>query len=492
MSRDGELFRIRDEVAEKVSPSPADASLSKIAFWDVCRECMRHIVLDKGIRCDGRLPQDLREIQCEVNVFPPLHGSAVFRRGETQVFCTTTFDSLASAAKTDSISLLLGGQRSKKFMVHYEFPPFATNDVSKAAFSFGRREIGHGMLAERALQGVIPNDFPFTIRLTSQVFDSNGSSSMATICGGSLALFDAGVAVVRPVGGVACGMVSRTKADSDELEDYTILTDILGIEDALGNMDFKVAGTREGITAIQYDVKGIRGIPLSVFEEAIQKGKDGIGRVLDAMDAVQSSPRPEMKDNSPAYETIQVPIMKRSRVLGVGGHKLRALAEETGAEIQTIGNELMSVFAPSHEAMEEAKERIEALLKSDDEAELQFGNVYKVKILDIRNYGAVVEFILPHSSKRPPSALLHLSQMDHKMVRHPSVLGLRRGDVIDVKYLGKDPVTDKNRVSRKALLPSPEMPSEKDAHEVISIFSKRQRPMKHHRKYRRSGTSEFP
>jgi polyribonucleotide nucleotidyltransferase len=272
LSTASEKLSLRRDSDSSLPPSPPNSSLVTSTFWSLCGQQLQSLALNSGIRCDGRGLDGLRPISCEVDLLPTLHGSALFKRGETQVFCTVTFDSPESASQADLISMILGAQKYKRFMIHYEFPPFSTNEVGRF-LQTGRREIGHGTLAEKAFLPVLPPQFPFTIRVTSQVLDSNGSSSMATVCGASLALYDAGVPLSRPVAGVACGLVTRQDPTSGELQDYRILTDISGIEDAQGNMDFKVAGTSEGITSLQLDTKNIPGIPFHVFRDAVMKSR---------------------------------------------------------------------------------------------------------------------------------------------------------------------------------------------------------------------------
>lgn len=452
-SRDNALFAVLEEATLQLPTDYTETAqhLLSSTFWDICRECLRENILEHQIRCDGRGMYDLRPIQCDVDVFKPLHGSAVFKRGETQVFCSVTFDSPESAVKADLISIL-GGQR-RRFMLHYEFPPFATNEIGRYLMP-GRREIGHGQLAEKALQPLLldgsMDDFPFTIRLSSQVTDSNGSSSMASVCGGSLALFDAGVPMKSAAAGVACGLIVKTKPDSDEIEKYQILADIMGMEDAIGNMDFKMAGTREGITSLQVDFKNIPGVPYNIFEEAVMTSRDARYKVLDIMDQCQSAPRPNLKENGPCYTTIDVPPEKRKRLVGTGGHRIKALVAETGADVQSVGDESMSVFAPTREIMDDVMEKIEAIsaepLMDTTSHGLEYGAIYPAKITEIRQYGMLVE-LAPGLI-----CLLHNSLITNRPIKHPSELGLLVGDTISVKYLGLDPISKRHRISRKALL----------------------------------------
>ncbi|KAL5463352.1 hypothetical protein EMCRGX_G032244 [Ephydatia muelleri] len=455
-SRDERLFTTLDSASSVITQSYPTVSshILSDAFWSVCRQCLQENVVVKGIRCDGRGLHELRPIECCVDVFEPLHGSASFRRGETQVLCTVTFDSPHSAARADVISTLLGAQKSRRFMVHYEFPPFATNTTGPFML-VGRREVGHGALAEKALLPLIPKDFPFTIRLSSQVVDSNGSSSMATVCGGSLALFDAGVPLKRAVAGVACGLVTTDPKDGN-IDNYQILTDILGIEDALGYMDFKSAGTEKGVTSLQMDIKSLPGIPYSIFKEAMMRSRDARHEVLQKMAKCQSVPRAGIKENGPAYATIDLPVAKRMKLIGTGGHRIRSLIDDTGAQVQTVSDEAMSIFAPSRDVMEQVMERIEDIISEDpaaQEPELKFGSIIDATIKEVRDYGFIVE-LAPGIG-----ALLHVSQISHKFVSHPSDLGLEVGHKICVKYFGRDPVNGKHRISRKALLNIPVEPA---------------------------------
>ncbi|KAL5284566.1 PNPT1 family protein [Megaselia abdita] len=292
MSRDNAINKIRSDVIERTwSNYPeTDPSLLGDEFNRLSKSIFRGLLFEEDRRCDGRTYDDLRNISCEVDMYKPLHGSALFQRGQTQVLCTVSLDSVESAMKLDSITALESGVKAKNFMLHYEFPPYATGEVGRIG-PVGRREMGHGALAEKALVSTLPNDYPFAVRLTSEVLESNGSSSMATVCGGSLALMDAGVPVSNAAAGVAIGLVTEYEGnDTKHMSDYKILTDILGIEDYLGDMDMKVAGTRKGFTAIQADIK-IPGIPLKVVMESLQKATDAKTKILDIMAESIREPR---------------------------------------------------------------------------------------------------------------------------------------------------------------------------------------------------------
>lgn len=454
ISRDRAAFSLRDSaIAElKKTHGSADPSLFYEAFNKLSRNLVAELVLDHDWRVDGRSSLDLRPIGCQVDLHKPLHGSALFQRGQTQVLCTVALDSLESALKSDAISVLTGGVKEKNFFLHYEFPPYATNEIGKGGY--GRREMGHGALAEKGLRAVIPKDYPFTIRLTSEVLESNGSSSMASICGGSMALMDAGVPISLPAAGVAVGLVSRGGSNHHhpragatfDLGERKVLVDILGLEDFLGDMDFKLAGTRSGITALQADIK-LPGLPFDVVEEAVHKGHAGICQILDIMGECISEPQTH-KPNWPVTEKLAVPLAKRGRFLGPGAVNLKSLMANTGVQVTPDGSELGSwnLFAPNAEAMSEAKEIIDRLLSEERVPELEFGAIYRVKILELLDRGVMVQI---HPEMQP--VLINNSQLDAKKVLHPSVLGLEVGQEIQVKYYGRDPVSGGMRLSRKAL-----------------------------------------
>lgn len=445
------MTAVKDDVIEKLQESfpGTESYLLNEAFTSVVKEAFRQQVLTKEQRFDGRSLTALRDISCQIDLFQPLHGSALFQRGQTQVLCTVAFDSLLSVLRSDPVSVITGGMKEKNFMLHYEFPSYATNEIGRSGPT-GRRELGHGALAENALRPLVPKDFPFTIRLTSEVLESNGSSSMASVCGGSLALMDAGVPISAAAAGVAVGLVTVPDPErSYELADYRLLTDILGIEDYLGDMDFKMAGTKKGITALQADIK-IPGLPLKVVMEAIQQATEGKSEVLKIMNEVISKPRTLKKDNWPVSERLEVPVHQRARFVGLGGHNLKKLTAETGVQLSAIDDTCFEMFAPNQDAMNEAKEMVEQFLKEEREPTLEFGAVYTAKIVEIRESGVMVTL---YPTMTP--TLLHISQLDQRKVSHPSVLGLEEGQEITVKYFGRDPVSGKMRLSRKVLQTPP-------------------------------------
>uniref|UniRef100_A0A665X2Q2 polyribonucleotide nucleotidyltransferase n=1 Tax=Echeneis naucrates TaxID=173247 RepID=A0A665X2Q2_ECHNA len=418
------------------------------SFNIVCREIFRNLVLNEYRRCDGRELTALRNISCDVDLFKPLHGSALFQRGQTQVLCGVTFDSLESSIKADIITTALSGIKDKNFMLHYEFPPYATNEIGKMG-GLNRRELGHGALAEKALRPVIPKDFPFTIRVTAEVLESNGEceaecATLKHLMCPHVCL--PGVPISSAVAGVAIGLISKANPEKPtEINDYRLLTDILGIEDYLGDMDFKLAGTNKGITALQADVK-IPGLPLKVVMEAIQQATVAKREILAIMNKCLGKPRQTRKDNGPVVENVRVPISRRARFVGPGGCNLRRLQAQTGVTISQVDEETFSVFAPSPGAMNEAQDFIREICKDDQEQQLEFGAIYTATITEIRDIGVMVK-LYPNMS----AVLLHNSQLDHKRIKHPSVLGLEVGQQIQVKYFGRDPTDGRMRLSRKVL-----------------------------------------
>ncbi|XP_068682659.1 polyribonucleotide nucleotidyltransferase 1, mitochondrial-like isoform X1 [Montipora foliosa] len=453
--RDKEMFSVRDACLTAIQEqfSEVDFHVIEDAVLTVTRSVFRRNVLEKAQRCDGRPFDALRPIRCEVDLFKPLHGSSLFQRGETQVFCTATLGSLRSAKQSDATAEGVGDDKEKTFILHYEFPPFCINETGRVG-GYNRREVGHGNLAEKALEPVLPKDFPFSIRLTSQVLESNGSSSIATACAGSLALLDAGIPITRPVAGVACGLVTSSDAEDPskaDIERYQLMTDILGIEDFMGDMDFKLAGSRDGITAVQADFK-IPGIPLHIVEEAVHKATEDRMKVLDVIEECQSKPREKPKENTPALASVFLPQAKSKKLVGVAGLTIRNLQEETGATISRVEEEQFSVFAPNAKALQETMAKISDLTSEDDHWTeiLEVGEKYTAKIVEVREYGVMVE-LLPDT----PTVLLHVREMDHSRVYNPKQLKMKVGDTVDVKYLGRDEHSGRLEISRKALLPKP-------------------------------------
>uniref|UniRef100_A0A674NWL5 Polyribonucleotide nucleotidyltransferase 1, mitochondrial n=1 Tax=Takifugu rubripes TaxID=31033 RepID=A0A674NWL5_TAKRU len=447
ISRDEAINKVRLETEENIKDRYPQAEPFEVieSFNTVCKEIFRNLVLNEYRRCDGRELTALRNISCEVDLFKPLHGSALFQRGQTQVCRYNQVRGNESSKDEIENEYLVFGIKDKNFMLHYEFPPYATNETGKVA-GLNRRELGHGALAEKALRSVIPKEFPFTIRVTAEVLESNGSSSMASVCGGSLALMDAGVPISSAVAGVAVGLISKANpAKLSEIQDYRLLTDILGIEDYLGDMDFKLAGTNKGITALQADVK-IPGLPLKLVMEAIQQATVAKREILGIMNKCIAKPRANRKENGPVIENVRVPISKRALFVGPGGYNLRRLQAQTGVTINQVDEETFSVFAPTPGAMNEVLASISEISKDDQEQQLDFGAIYTATIIEIRDIGVMVK-LYPNMS----AVLLHNSQLDHKRIKHPSALGFEVGQQIQVKYFGRDPTDGRMRLSRKVL-----------------------------------------
>ncbi|CAD1471875.1 unnamed protein product, partial [Heterotrigona itama] len=445
VSRDDAISNLRNRMLESITNRDSDfiKNATKV-FSEITKETFRSVIFETDKRCDGRNLDELRNIECQINLFEPLHGSAFFQRGQTQVLCTVTLDSIENSLKLDTMSMLSSGVKEKNFFLHYEFPPYAVNETGKLT-GIDRREIGHGALAEKGLQAIIPKDYPFTIRLTSEVLESNGSSSMASICGGSLALIDAGVPILSPVAGVAMGLISNPTTQLTN-EDYKILTDISGIEDHFGDMDFKIAGTKRGFTALQVDVK-VAGISSKLTMKTIEKAHIAKNRIIAIMNTTLSSAsHNKKKANKPVIDTMEIPVHQRGKFLGVGGINLKNIFYETGVNIHSEDNITFSIFAPNQNAMDEAKNMINEILEKKVEPVLTFGDIYTAKITEIRETGVMV-VLYPNMIP----TLLPNSQLDQRKIHHPSVLGLNVGDEIKVKYFGRDPVNGHVRLSRKVL-----------------------------------------
>jgi polyribonucleotide nucleotidyltransferase len=394
---------------EDGAPDESKRPLYESAFDEIVRRELRRLVLEEGKRADGRGPKDLRPIWIEVDVLPRAHGSAVFTRGETQVLGTVTL----GTGRDEQIIDDLGIDETDPFLVHYNFPPFSTGEVKRLR-GVSRREVGHGNLAKRALRAVLPSQeaFPYTIRVVGDVLESNGSSSMATVCAGSLALMDAGVPVKAPVAGVAMGLVW-------ENEKAVILTDILGLEDALGDMDFKVAGTRQGVTALQMDNK-VGGLPREVLKEALLQAREARLKILDLMEMVLPAPRPSLKPFAPRILSLKVPVEKIGIVIGPGGKNVRAL-EELGVEVDIEEDGTIRIYSSDMEKAEKAKARIEELTR-----EAKVGEIYEGTVTKITPFGAFIS-LFPGTE-----GLLHISQIAPGRVKRVED-HLKVGDVIKVK-----------------------------------------------------------
>lgn len=420
---------------------PDNAKDIHTILGDVEYHELRSQVLDTGLRVDGRKPNEVRAISIDNGVLPRAHGSSLFTRGQTQALVAATLGTAKDAQRLDSIKE--PGEVTRSFMLHYNFPPFSTGEV-RPMRGTSRREIGHGNLAERALQGVLPDfaDFPYTIRIVSDVLESNGSSSMASVCGGSLALFDAGVPMKAAVAGVAMGLIKEGKQ-------YAILTDILGTEDHLGDMDFKVAGTKDGITSIQMDIK-IEGLDLKIMEEALAQAKEGRLHILGEMDKALAAPRAELSKYAPRIVTVQIPVDKIGELIGPKGKNIRGIQEETGAELTVEDDGTVTIAAVGGESMERAKQMVMAIT-----AEPVVGETYEGTVKTVTAFGAFVE-IMPGTE-----ALLHVSEMRWERVEKPEDV-CKKGDRVTVKLVDRDE-RGRLRLSMKALLPKPEgMPEQEE------------------------------
>jgi polyribonucleotide nucleotidyltransferase len=428
------LAAIRNDIVEKLAGEfPDQAKAIHHEIEEVEYAVMREQILTKGERVDGRDGDTIRPITVEAHVLPRPHGSALFTRGETQALAVVTLGTADDEQRLDGINV--AGMSTKSFMLHYNFPPFSTGEV-KPIRGTSRREIGHGALAERALQPLLPHfeDFPYTIRLVSEVLESNGSSSMATVCGGSLALMDAGVPIKAPCAGVAMGLIK-------EGDRIAILTDILGTEDHLGDMDFKVAGTEAGITSIQMDIK-IHGLSLDIMKEALDKARKGRLHILGEMNKVLATHRPEMSQWAPRIFTIQIKPDKIGDVIGPKGKTIRGIQDASGAKVNIDDTGLITIAAVGAEAGAKAKEMVMAIV-----AEPIVGTVYEGPVKSITAFGAFVE-IMPGVE-----GLLHISELDHKRVEKTEDV-VKKGDIVQVKLLEVDE-RGRMRLSRKALLPKP-------------------------------------
>lgn len=418
-----------EELAEK-------EGLIKKYYHDVEYDAVRRVALDEKIRLDGRKTTDIRPIWSEVNYLPAAHGSAVFTRGETQSLTSVTLGTKLDQQLIDGAFI----KGESRFILHYNFPGFSTGEA-KPNRGPGRREVGHGNLALRALKKVVPANCPYTIRVVSDILESNGSSSMATVCAGTLALMDAGVQISKPVTGIAMGLITDDKGN------YAILSDILGDEDHLGDMDFKVCGTKDGITAVQMDLK-VNGLPYSVMEQALNQAKDGRLHILGEISKTLSAPRTDYKEHAPRLIQIEIPGEFIGAVIGPGGKIIQEMQKSTNTTItitEIPGEKgLVEIFGANDTDAKAALARIKGIV-----AVPEVGEVYDAKVKTIMPYGAFVEF-LPGKD-----GLLHISEVDWKRLENMDGI-FKEGDVIQVKYMGVDPKTNKHKLSRKVLLPKPE------------------------------------
>ena len=407
------------------------------SYHDVEKEAMRRCILDEGKRLDGRKTTEIRPIWCEAGYLPGPHGSAVFTRGETQSLTTVTLGTKRDEKIIDDVM----NQGTERFLLHYNFPPFSTGEA-RAQRGVGRREIGHGNLACRALKNMIPADYPYCVRVVSDILESNGSSSMATVCAGTLALMDAGVKIKKPVSGIAMGLIKNAGEDK-----YAVLSDILGDEDHLGDMDFKVTGTVDGITATQMDIK-VDGLSYEILEKALNQARDGRMHILGKITECIAEPRAELKPHAPRIETMRIPKEFIGAVIGPGGKIIQGMQEETGATIsieEVDGEGIIEIAANNGKSINDAIAKIRAIV-----AIPEAGEVYEGTVRSVMPYGAFVEF-MPGKD-----GLLHISEIDWKRFETMEETGINEGDKLQVKLVEIDPKTGKFKLSRKALIEKPE------------------------------------
>ena len=437
--------QIKEEFTEKQieekGEEEVNTSLIDRYFHDVEKEAVRALVLDEQVRVDGRKYDEIRPISCEIDYLPAAHGSALFTRGETQSLTTVTLGTKLDEQVIDEVLV----QGTEKFVLHYNFPPFSTGDA-RPIRGVSRREVGHGNLAHRALKKMVPfEDSPYAIRIVSDILESNGSSSMATVCAGTLALMDSGIQMRKPVSGIAMGLIT------DESGKYAVLSDILGDEDHLGDMDFKVTGTEDGITACQMDIK-ISGLSYDIMEKALEQSREGRLYILNKMKETISEPRPELKPHTPRTERIKIPKDMIGALIGPGGKIVQKIQEETETTI-TIEQEdnlgIVDVFAENKDRVEDAIKRIEAIVEVPEE-----GKVYEGVVKSVVSFGAFVE-IIPNKE-----GLLHISEIDWKRINSVEDV-LKEGDTVKVKLIEIDKKTGNLRLSRKALIPREKRPQGK-------------------------------
>ncbi len=436
VDRQKAIAALKDEVSAAIVAKYPAATKFEIsqAFDYLQKKAFRISILDKGVRCDGRPHDQIRALSAETGLLPRSHGSALFQRGETQALCLTT---LAPSDEAQDLDGYTGGVTSKRFILHYNFPPFSVGETGRTG-SPGRREIGHGALAERSIAPVIPavDDFPYAIRVSSEVMESNGSTSMASVCAGVLALMDAGVPIIKPVAGISCGLV--TEFNGDQMTRYTMLTDIIGSEDHFGDMDFKLCGTDSGITGFQLDLK-LPGISLKLMEEAIYRTRDARYKVLEVMLAALAAPRTELSPYAPRIETIKIPVDKIGLLIGPGGKTIKGIVAETGCEINIEDDGSVRIYSNNPEGMARAREIVNGMTK-----EIEIGTVYQGRVVTIKDFGCFVE-VMPGKD-----GMVHVSELADFRVNYVEDV-VKVGDMIWVKCIGVD---EKGRVklSRKAAM----------------------------------------
>jgi len=433
------------EIKEAVKASFSEEELEEKGkligsyYSKVEKEAVRNLTLDEGLRLDGRKTDEIRPIWCEIDYLPSTHGSGIFTRGETQVLSTVTLGTSREANIIDMPSL----EGEETFYLHYNFPPFSTGEA-RPIRGTSRREVGHGNLAQRALKNMIPNDCPYTVRVVSEVLESNGSSSMATVCSGTLALMDAGVQIKKPVSGIAMGLITDSESGK-----YAVLSDILGDEDHLGDMDFKVTGTADGITACQMDIK-VKGLSYEILTKALMQAKDGRIHILGKLIETIDTPKAEVKAHAPKIVTTNIPGDLIGAFIGSGGKNIQELQKTTGCTIVINENEtgegVVEILGTSQEGIDSVIASIESLMFKPE-----VGSTYKVKVIKMLEFGAVVEYVDAPGNE----ILLHVSELAWERTENVSDV-INMGDEFEVKYFGFDPRTKKEKVSRKALLEKPE------------------------------------
>jgi len=433
------------EIKEAVKASFSEEELEEKGkligsyYSKVEKEAVRNLTLDEGLRLDGRKTDEIRPIWCEIDYLPSTHGSGIFTRGETQVLSTVTLGTSREANIIDMPSL----EGEETFYLHYNFPPFSTGEA-RPIRGTSRREVGHGNLAQRALKNMIPNDCPYTVRVVSEVLESNGSSSMATVCSGTLALMDAGVQIKKPVSGIAMGLITDSESGK-----YAVLSDILGDEDHLGDMDFKVTGTADGITACQMDIK-VKGLSYEILTKALMQAKEGRLHILGKLIETIDTPKAEVKAHAPKIVTTNIPGDLIGAFIGSGGKNIQELQKTTGCTIVINENEtgegVVEILGTSQEGIDSVIASIESLMFKPE-----VGSTYKVKVIKMLEFGAVVEYVDAPGNE----ILLHVSELAWERTENVSDV-INMGDEFEVKYFGFDPRTKKEKVSRKALLEKPE------------------------------------
>ena len=440
--RSAAFSEIKDEIISSFSEEEQEeyGSLISKYYYKAEKTAIRNLTLDEGIRLDGRKTDEIRPIWCEVDYLPSTHGSSIFTRGETQALATVTLGTSRDANQIDMPSY----EGEERFYLHYNFPPFSTGEA-RPIRGTSRREVGHGNLAQRALKGMVPDDCPYTVRVVSEVLESNGSSSMATVCSGTMAMMDAGVQLKKPVSGIAMGLISDT--DSGK---YAVLSDILGDEDHLGDMDFKVTGTADGITACQMDIK-VKGLSYEILVKALKQARDGRLHILDKLTDTIAVPAQDVKPHAPKMVTRIIPNEFIGAIIGPGGKVIQELQKETGTTI--VINEdpvteegIVEILGTDQDGIDAVIAKIDSILFKPE-----VGSVYEVKVIKMLDFGAVVEYLEAPGNE----VLLHVSELAWERTENVSDV-VNMGDVFDVKYFGIDSRTRKEKVSRKALLPKPE------------------------------------